>query len=65
MNLRLIDLNVLISLEALLSEQHVSRAAQRIGLSQPAMSNALGRLRRIFEDELLVRTAGGRGVANR
>jgi DNA-binding transcriptional LysR family regulator len=59
MNLRSIDLNLLIALEALLRERHVTRAADRIGLSQPAMSNALGRLRHIFNDELLVRTASG------
>jgi DNA-binding transcriptional LysR family regulator len=59
MNLRSIDLNLLTALEALLCERHVTRAAERIGLSQPAMSNALGRLRHIFKDELLVRTANG------
>jgi DNA-binding transcriptional LysR family regulator len=59
MNLRAIDLNLLVALDALLSEQHVTRAADRIGLSQPAMSNALSRLRHLFQDELLVRTATG------
>ena len=59
MNLRSIDLNLLIALDALLSELHVSRAAERIGLSQPAMSNALARLRQILKDDLLVRTASG------
>ena len=59
MNLRSVDLNLLVALDAILSERHVTRAADRLGLSQPAMSNALGRLRRIFKDELLVRTAGG------
>jgi DNA-binding transcriptional LysR family regulator len=59
MNLRSIDLNLLVALDALLSEQHVTRAADRIGLSQPAMSNALARLRHLFQDELLVRTATG------
>jgi DNA-binding transcriptional LysR family regulator len=59
MNLRSVDLNLLIALDALLSEQHVSRAAQRVGLTQPAMSNALGRLRRLFRDDLLIRTASG------
>lgn len=59
MKLRSIDLNLLVALEALLRERHVTRAAERIGLSQPAMSNALGRLRHIFGDELLVRTASG------
>jgi DNA-binding transcriptional LysR family regulator len=59
MSLRKVDLNLLVALEALLSEKHVTRASDRIGLSQPAMSNALGRLRAMFGDELLVRTASG------
>lgn len=59
MNLRALDLNLLVALDALLRERHVSRAAERVGLSQPAMSNALGRLRRLFGDDLLVRTSGG------
>ena len=45
-NIRLLDLNLLIALKALLEEKHVSRAAIRVGLSQPAMSRALARLRR-------------------
>jgi hypothetical protein len=59
MNLRSVDLNLLVDLDALLRELHVTRAADRIGLSQPAMSNALSRLRYIFKDDLLVRTASG------
>lgn len=59
MSLRALDLNLLVALDALLSERHVTRASKRVGLSQPAMSNALGRLRRVFNDELLVRTATG------
>lgn len=59
MNLRAIDLNLLVALNALLTDLHVTRAADRIGLSQPAMSNALSRLRHIFNDGLLVRTANG------
>lgn len=59
MNLRSIDLNLLVALDALLRERHVTKASERIGLSQPAMSNALGRLRAMFGDELLVRTATG------
>jgi DNA-binding transcriptional LysR family regulator len=51
-----LDLNTLHALHALLTEQHVTRAGRRVGLSQPAMSAALGRLRRYFDDELLVRT---------
>ena len=59
MNLRSVDLNLLVVLDALLNEHQVTRAAERVGLSQPAMSNALSRLRHIFKDELLVRTASG------
>ncbi|HEY9389188.1 MAG TPA: LysR family transcriptional regulator [Mycobacteriales bacterium] len=55
MNLRNVDLNLLVALDALLAERSVSRAGQRIGLSQPAMSGALGRLRKLFGDPLLVR----------
>ncbi|MET0388447.1 MAG: LysR family transcriptional regulator, partial [Polyangiales bacterium] len=50
-----IDLNLLVVLEALLSERHVTRAAARVGLSQSATSHALGRLRELYKDPLLVR----------
>jgi DNA-binding transcriptional LysR family regulator len=56
MNLNSLDLNLLTALDALLREANVSRAAMRIGLSQPATSHALQRLRDIFGDPLLVRT---------
>ena len=59
MNLRSIDLNLLVALDALITERQVTRAAQKLALSQPAVSNALSRLRAIFGDELLVRTARG------
>jgi len=59
MNLQTIDLNLLVVLEALIEERNVTRAATRIGLSQPAMSNALARLRRTFDDPLLVRSPEG------
>jgi DNA-binding transcriptional LysR family regulator len=52
------DLNLLGPLYALLDERHVTNAAVRCGLSQPAMSRALRRLRQTFGDELLVRTTG-------
>ena len=55
MNLGGPDRNLLVALDALLSERSVTRAAQRVGLSQPGMSNALGRLRRLLDDPLLVR----------
>lgn len=49
------DLNLLRVLDALLREQNVSRAAERLALSQPAVSNALNRLRAMLDDPLLVR----------
>jgi DNA-binding transcriptional LysR family regulator len=59
MNLSALDLNLLVALDALLLEANVSRAAMRIGLSQPAASHALQRLREVLGDPLLVR-AGAR-----
>jgi DNA-binding transcriptional LysR family regulator len=50
-----LDLNLLLSLRALLTERNVTRAAAALGLSQPAVSAALARLRRHFGDELLTR----------
>src|SRR5712675_3021828 len=55
MNLSALDLNLLVALDALLLEANVSRAAMRIGLSQPATSHALQRLRDVLGDPLLVR----------
>jgi DNA-binding transcriptional LysR family regulator len=55
MNLAALDLNLLVALDALLLEANVSRAAMRIGLSQPAASHALQRLREVLGDPLLVR----------
>ena len=59
MDIHNVDLNLLVALEALLSERNVTRAAQRLGLSQPAMSAALARLRTLFNDPLLLRTSRG------
>src|SRR3954453_19477289 len=58
MNIGGLDLNLLVALDALLSERSVTRAAQRVGLSQPGMSNALGRLSRLLDDPLIVRRGG-------
>ncbi len=55
MNLASLDLNLLVALDALLLEGNVGRAAMRIGLSQPAASHALRRLREVLHDPLLVR----------
>lgn len=54
-NLLTADLNLLVALDALLVERNVTRAGARIGISQPAMSSSLQRLRRQFDDELLTR----------
>lgn len=62
MNLRNVDLNLLIVLDALLDEAHVSRAALRLNMTQPAVSNALQRCRDLFRDPLLER---GRGIMYR
>jgi DNA-binding transcriptional LysR family regulator len=51
-----VDLNLLPLLDALLSERHVTRAGGRVGLSQPAASRGLGRLRELLGDPLLVRS---------
>ncbi len=59
MNIMDMDLNLLVVLDALLEEGNVTKAAARVGLSQPAMSNALARLREKFGDPLFVRTPGG------
>jgi len=55
MDLRDVDLNLLVTLDALLTEQSVSRAARRLKRSQPAVSAALARLRGVLNDQLLVR----------
>jgi DNA-binding transcriptional LysR family regulator len=54
-----VDLNLLGPLTALLEQRHVTRAAVQAGLSPSAMSRALGRLRDVFDDELLARGPGG------
>jgi DNA-binding transcriptional LysR family regulator len=59
MDIRAVDLNLLKAFDALMSERAVTRAAGRIGLSQPAMSHALSRLRSLFADDLFVRTPTG------
>ncbi len=54
-----LDLNLLVTLRELVRERNVTRAAQRLGVTQPAASAALSRLRRHFGDDLLVRDKGG------
>ena len=59
MNIKRIDLNLLVYLNPLLKERSVSRAAEKLGITQPAMSNALRRLRDLLGDPVLVRTSSG------
>jgi len=58
-NLSGIDLNLFVIFDAIYAEGNLTRAGEIVGLSQPAMSNALGRLRRAFDDPLFVRTPQG------
>ena len=58
-NLRSIDLNLLVFFDALMAERHVTRAANKVSISQSAMSNALSRLRHVFKDDLFIRTSKG------
>lgn len=59
MNINKIDLNLLVYFDVLLREQNVTRAANYLNITQPAMSNGLRRLRAQFDDPLLVRTSKG------
>ena len=59
MNISRIDLNLLVYLDVLLRQRNVTKAANQLGISQPAMSNGLRRLRDLFGDPLLVRTSEG------
>ncbi len=59
MNIHRVDLNLLVCLDVLLRERNVTRAAAHLGISQPALSNSLRRLRSLFDDPLLVRTSEG------
>jgi len=54
-----IDLNLLVAFDALMSERNVTRAATQVGVSQPAMSAALSRLRKLLGDPLFLRSADG------
>lgn len=65
MNLNSLDMNLLPVLNALLEERHVTRAGKRVGLSQPATSSALERLRAIFRDPLLVRNGNALRLTER
>ena len=54
-----LDMNLLVALEALLEERNVSKAAERLFITQSAMSKTLGRLRQVFDDPLFIRKSGG------
>jgi LysR family transcriptional activator of mexEF-oprN operon len=58
-DLRRFDLNLLVAFDILITDRSVTAAARRMGIGQPAMSNALARLRDMFGDPLLIRTAAG------
>lgn len=59
MELSDIDLNLLVLFQQLMVERRVSKVADNMGLTQPGVSNALAKMRRIFDDELFLRTPGG------
>jgi DNA-binding transcriptional LysR family regulator len=59
LNLNALDLNLLVVFDAILKDRNITVAARRVGLSQPAMSSALARLRKAFDDPLFVRTSKG------
>src|SRR6185437_9622811 len=59
MNISAIDLNLLLVFDVIMRERNITLAALRIGISQPAMSNSLARLRRILNDPLFARTSNG------
>src|SRR3981189_2454756 len=65
MNWGAFDLNLLIVFDAVMQERNVTRAGGKIGLSQPAVSHALSRLRHMLKDELFVRTLDGMGPTPR
>lgn len=59
MNISRVDLNLLVYLDVLLRERNVTKSAAHLGITQPAMSNGLRRLRTLFDDPLLIRTSNG------
>ena len=65
MDISRVDLNLLVYLDVLLREHNVTKAANHLGITQPAMSNGLRRLRDLFGDPLLVRTSEGMTATER
>lgn len=64
-HLRNLDLNLLVVFDAVFRERHVTRAAAILGMSQPAVSNALQRLRDALQDDLLIKTSAGMKATER
>ena len=62
MDLNQLDLNLLLALDLLLTEQNVTLAAEKASITQPAMSNTLRRLREHFNDPLLVKSSQGKMI---
>ena len=58
-DLNKVDLRLLVAFNTLMEERSVSRAAERLGLSQPAMSRSLQKLRKLFGDDLFIRQSHG------
>src|SRR5688572_23188704 len=58
-SLTALDLNLLVVFDAIFAERHISRAARRLGKSQPAVSGALARLRSVLNDPLFLRDGAG------
>lgn len=65
MNIARVDLNLLVYLDVLLRERNVTKSAAHLGITQPAMSNGLRRLRELFDDPLLIRTSEGMTATER
>lgn len=65
MNISRVDLNLLVYLDVLLRERNVTRSAAHLGITQPAMSNGLRRLRTLLDDPLLIRTSKGMAPTER
>ena len=59
MNLKETDLNLFIAFDVIYTEKNLTKAGQVLGITQPAVSNALSRLRELFDDELFIRTSRG------
>ena len=59
MNLNNIDLNLFIAFDVIYTEGNLTKAGKVLGITQPAVSNALSRLRETFDDDLFVRNSGG------